>query len=45
MKFKMNKDERILIAGGHGMVGSAIYRELNNSGFGSNEKNGKIFRP
>ena len=45
MKSEMNRDERILIAGGHGMVGSAIYRELKNSGYGCNEIKGKIFRP
>ena len=42
---KINPNERILIAGGHGMVGSAIFRQLKKSGYGSKEKGGKIFRP
>ncbi len=42
---KINFSERILVAGGHGMVGSAIFRELKKSSYGLEENNGKIFRP
>ena len=39
---KIDNDERIFIAGGYGMVGSAIYRRLENLKYGIK---GKIFRP
>ena len=45
MKVLINKDESIFIAGGHGMVGSAIFRNLLNSGYGKLELGGKILRP
>ena len=45
MNALINKDESIFIAGGHGMVGSAIFRNLLNSGYGRKELGGKILRP
>ena len=43
MKNKINKDDKIFIAGGTGMVGSAIKRELLNCGFEDNQN--KILTP
>ena len=34
MTNKINKNDKIFIAGGTGMVGSAIKRELMNTGYG-----------
>jgi GDP-L-fucose synthase len=45
MNALINKGESIFIAGGHGMVGSAIFRNLLNSGYGRKEHGGKILRP
>ena len=45
MNALINKGESIFIAGGHGMVGSAIFRNLLNSGYGRKELGGKILRP
>jgi len=41
----IRKEDSIFIAGGHGMVGKAIYKALINSGYGSQEKGGEILRP
>ena len=41
----INKNERIFIAGGYGMVGSAIYNKLLESGYGKNCNGGEILRP
>ena len=41
----INKNERIFIAGGYGMVGSAIYKKLSECGYGIHLNGGKIFRP
>ena len=38
MKNKINKDEKIFIAGGSGMVGGAIKRELISCGYGNDKK-------
>ena len=43
MKNKINKNEKIFIAGGSGMVGSAIKRELLNCGYEGNQN--KILSP
>lgn len=45
MKKLINKNERIFIAGGYGMVGSAIYKKLRESGYGNYNFGGSIFRP
>ena len=45
MKNLITKSESIFIAGGHGMVGKAIYKKLVNSGYGNKEIGGKILRP
>ena len=42
---KINLGDKILIAGGSGMVGSAIYRELLSKGYGAKKNGGKIFTP
>ena len=41
----MNFDEKIFLAGGHGMVGSAIKKTLINKGFGNINLGGTIFSP
>ena len=41
----MNLDEKIFLAGGNGMVGSAIKRILIKKGYGNPELGGKIFCP
>ena len=41
----MNLDEKIFLAGGNGMVGSAIRRILIKKGYGNPELGGKIFCP
>ena len=41
----INYDETIFIAGGYGMVGTSIYRQLIKSGYGSGVNGGKILRP
>ena len=45
MKNLITKSESIFIAGGHGMVGKAIYKNLLNFGYGKSDEGGKIFRP
>ena len=45
MKNFITKSESIFIAGGHGMVGKAIYKNLINFGYGRDEAGGKILRP
>ena len=45
MKNLINKNETIFIAGGHGMVGQAIYKKLLLEGYGKKESGGKILRP
>ena len=42
MKNLINKNETIFIAGGHGMVGQAIYKKLLLEGYGKKESGGKI---
>ena len=41
----INKNSKIFIAGHNGMVGSAIFRNLLNSGYGRRELGGEILRP
>ena len=41
----INKKERIFIAGGYGMVGSAIFKKLLEKGYGENLNGGLIYRP
>ena len=41
----INKNETIFIAGGHGMVGQAIYKKLLLAGYGIHTNGGKILRP
>ena len=41
MKKNISIDEKIFIAGVNGMVGSAIFRKLQSSGYG-NQKNGQV---
>ena len=45
MKNLITKSDSIFIAGGHGMVGKAIYKNLLTLGYGRSEKGGKILRP
>ena len=45
MKNLISKSESIFIAGGHGMVGKAIYKNLLNFGYGKSDKGGTILRP
>ena len=45
MKKIINPNESIFIAGGHGMVGQAIYKKLLDNGYGKKELGGKILRP
>ena len=45
MKKLITQSESIFIAGGHGMVGKAIYKNLFNSGYGKSDLGGKILRP
>ena len=45
MKNFINKSESIFIAGGHGMVGQAIYKNLLNLGYGRSDAGGEILRP
>ena len=45
MKKLINYSEKIFIAGSNGMAGSAICRELINSGYGSKEIGGSILTP
>ena len=45
MKNLITKSESIFIAGGHGMVGKAIYKNLLNFGYGKSDEDGKILRP
>ena len=42
---KLSPEESILIAGARGMAGSAVYRNLINSGYGNKKYGGKIFTP
>ncbi len=42
---KLAHDDRILVAGAHGMVGSSICRELKKYGYGNKNKKGLIFTP
>ncbi len=42
---KIDLNERILVAGGSGMVGSAVYRKLIQAGYGVKSIGGEIFRP
>ena len=44
-KKKINLSEKIFIAGGSGMVGSATYKVLIKNGYGSKENNGIIMIP
>ena len=37
--------EKIFVAGSSGMVGSAICRKLEKSGYGKSPHNGKLLRP
>ena len=41
----INLNDRFFIAGGNGMAGSAIYRELINKGYGNSNNGGLILRP
>tara|TARA_X000000950_G_scaffold41957_1_gene46120 strand:- start:7756 stop:8754 length:999 start_codon:yes stop_codon:yes gene_type:complete len=41
----MNLDEKIFLAGGNGMVGSAIKRILIKKGYGNPNEDGKIYSP
>ena len=45
MKNLISKSESIFIAGGHGMVGNAIYKKLIDLGYGNKEIGGEILRP
>ena len=45
MKNLITKSESIFIAGGYGMVGKAIYKNLLNFGYGKSDKGGTILRP
>ena len=45
MKNLINKNESIFIAGGYGMVGTAIYNHLLSAGYGRPELGGEILRP
>ncbi len=45
MKKKISFDDTIFVAGGRGMVGSAICRMLKKLGYGNNEKGGQILSP
>ena len=45
MNSLINHNETIFIAGGHGMVGNAIYKHLLYSGYGKKSLGGKILRP
>ncbi len=42
---KINLNERILVAGGSGMVGNAVCRKLIQAGYGDKSKGGEIFSP
>ena len=42
---KISHDDKILVAGAYGMVGSSICRELKKYGYGNKKKNGLIFTP
>ena len=41
----INYDDRVFIAGGHGMVGNAIYKTLISYGYGISNRGGEIKRP
>ena len=41
----LNLDEKIFIAGGNGMVGSSILRELKSIGYGNQKNGGVIYTP
>ena len=41
----ISKNERIFIAGGHGMVGSSIFKKLLEEGYGKKSLGGWILRP
>ena len=45
MKKEINLNEKIFVAGANGMVGSAVCRELINSGYGKKENNAKNSGP
>ena len=45
MQKGINLNEKIFVAGSNGMVGSAICRELINSGYGKKENNGILLIP
>ena len=45
MQKGINLNEKIFVAGSNGMVGSAICRELINSGYGEKENNGILLIP
>ena len=42
---KIDLDEKILVAGGSGMVGRAVCRKLMQAGYGDRSKGGDIFSP
>ena len=45
MQKEINLNEKIFVAGANGMVGSAVCRELINSGYGKKENNGLLLIP
>ncbi len=45
MKTLISKSEKIFIAGGYGMVGSAIFKKLTEKGYGNKSEGGIILRP
>jgi len=45
MKKYCSLDEKIFIAGGNGMVGSAIFRKLKSFGYGKERNGGVIYKP
>ena len=45
MSTLISKNERIFIAGGHGMVGSSIFKKLLENGYGKKSLGGWISRP
>ena len=45
MKNLITKSESIFIAGGYGMVGKVINKNLLNFGYGESDAGGKILRP
>ncbi len=42
---KINLEDKIFIAGGTGMVGSAVYREIIRKGYGNKKYNSEIYMP